>query len=111
MASMFDQYNKSLKREEPPTNYSTVNNNMMTSSGYVSLRPNKEIPIFSKQKMNLALPKDITHVVVSNGWLLMLMSNQVLFRLNLEQPNLQDGKLNSPIYFSLIIFGFFFFRG
>lgn len=92
MASMFDQYNKSLKREEQPTNYSTTSNSMMTSSGYVSLRPNKEIPIFSKQKMNLALPKEITHVVVSNGWLLMLMSNQVLFRLNLEQPNLQDGE-------------------
>ena len=87
---MFDQYNKTLKREEINPN---IINNVLTSSGYVSVRMKEEAPIFSKQKMNLNLPHDITHIVISNNWLTMLMSNHIIFRLNLQQPDRQDGIL------------------
>lgn len=87
---MFDQYNKTLKREEHPPDI--TNYNEPKSSGYVSVRiRSEEQPIFSKQKMKLNLPHDILFMTVCNNWLISLMSHQVLLRLFLLQPDKQDG--------------------
>lgn len=94
MTSMFDQYNKTLTREE------SVNHpydNALTSSGYVSVRTKVETSIFSKQKMKLNLPKDILHLTVCNDWLVTLMSHQVLLRLYLQQPDRQDGTFATEV--------------
>lgn len=92
MTSMFDQYNKTLKRDDvQSTNQSTAS--PPTSSGYVSVRIKEEPPIFSKQKLKLSLPNDILFLTVRNNWLITLMSHQVLLRLFLLQPDRQDGKV------------------
>uniref|UniRef100_A0A8D8CPT7 Vacuolar protein sorting-associated protein 18 homolog n=1 Tax=Culex pipiens TaxID=7175 RepID=A0A8D8CPT7_CULPI len=83
MASMFDQYSSALVREtstapEPPS--------QPQSSGYVTVRTKKEIPIFAKQKMNLNLPTGILHLSVQNDWVIILMTNMTIFRLNIKQP-------------------------
>ncbi|EDS42371.1 conserved hypothetical protein [Culex quinquefasciatus] len=84
MASMFDQYSSALVREtstapEPPS--------QPQSSGYVTVRTKKEIPIFAKQKMNLNLPTGILHLSVQNDWVIILMTNLTIFRLNIKQPD------------------------
>lgn len=89
MTSMFDQYNKTLKREEHPPDIS--NYGEPKSSGYVSVRIRSEQPIFSKQKMKLNLPNDILFMTVCNHWLVTLMAHQVILRLYLQQPDKQDG--------------------
>lgn len=71
---------------------SVARNAITTSSGYVSVRIKEETPIFSKQKVNLNLPQDITFLKVCNNWLVLLMSHHVLLRLFLPQPDRQDGK-------------------
>lgn len=92
MTSMFDQYNKTLKREEHPPDISSYNE--PKSSGYVSVRiRSEEQPIFSKQKMKLNLPNDILFMNVCNDWLVTLMAHQVILRLFLRQPDRQDGKV------------------
>lgn len=89
MTSMFDQYNKTLKREEHPPDISSYNEPKNT--GYVSVRiRSEEQPIFSKQKMKLNLPHDILFMTVCNNWLVTLMSHQVILRLFLLQPDRQD---------------------
>lgn len=89
---MFDQYNKTLKREEHPPDITSYNEPKNT--GYVSVRiRSEEQPIFSKQKMKLNLPHDILFMTVCNNWLVTLMSHQVILRLFLLQPDRQDGKI------------------
>ncbi|XP_053658854.1 vacuolar protein sorting-associated protein 18 homolog [Anopheles marshallii] len=83
MASMFDQYSSDLIRE------SSTDVNMCVgpkTSGYVSVRTRKEVPIFTKQKMNLNLPSGILYLSVQNDWLMMLMTNLTVLRMNLKQP-------------------------
>lgn len=90
MTSMFDQYNTTLKREEVPSKQ--IVNTAPTSSGYVSVRTKEETPIFTKRKMPINLPNDILFTRVSNNWLVILMSDNVLLRLYLVQSDRQDGK-------------------
>lgn len=91
MTSMFDQYDKTLKSDKPPS--SQVVNAALTSSGYVSVRTKEETPIFSKRKMQITLPHDIMFLKVCNNWLVTLMSHNVLLRLYLPQPDRQDGNV------------------
>lgn len=103
MASIFDQYNKTLKRDNvQSTNTQNTDPTAPTSSGYVSVRMKQESPIFSKRKMKLNLPNDILFLSVQNNWLITLMSHQVLLRLFLLQPDRQDGIVfdNQIIYYS-----------
>uniref|UniRef100_A0A1B0CQ76 Vacuolar protein sorting-associated protein 18 homolog n=1 Tax=Lutzomyia longipalpis TaxID=7200 RepID=A0A1B0CQ76_LUTLO len=88
MTSMFDQYNKTLKRDESSTKSSSVT--PTTSSGYISVRMSQEAPIFSKLKMNISMPHVINHLVVSNGWLMLVMANNVVFRMQLTDINRSD---------------------
>ncbi|KFB39679.1 AGAP000983-PA-like protein [Anopheles sinensis] len=85
MASMFDQYSSALIRENS-TSDADANAGPKTS-GYVSVRTRKEVPIFTKQKMNLNLPSGIMHMSVQNDWLMMLMTNLTVLRMNLKQPD------------------------
>lgn len=89
MTSILEQYNKTLTRERTSA---TPMMDPTTSSGYVSVRIKEESPIFSKQKMKIHLKDGIQHLTVCNNWLLILMSNNVLLRLFILQPERQDGK-------------------
>ncbi|XP_055714077.1 vacuolar protein sorting-associated protein 18 homolog isoform X2 [Phlebotomus papatasi] len=88
MTSMFDQYNKTLKRDESSSKSSAVVT--PTSSGYISVRMSQEAPIFSKLKMNISMPHVINHLTVSNGWLMLVMANNVVFRMQLVDINRSD---------------------
>lgn len=90
MTSMLDQYNKALAREEQPS--SKVISPTLTGSGYVSVRTNEETPIFSKRKLPISLPQDIQFTRISNNWLIVVMSHNVILRLYLQQTDRQDGK-------------------
>lgn len=88
MASMFDQYNDTLIREGKNQN---INNGPPPSTGYVSIKIKDDTPIFTKQKMNLNLPYKMTHLCVCNDWFVVLMANYMIFRLNLKQPEKNNG--------------------
>uniref|UniRef100_A0AAG5DYN6 Vacuolar protein sorting-associated protein 18 homolog n=2 Tax=Anopheles atroparvus TaxID=41427 RepID=A0AAG5DYN6_ANOAO len=85
MASMFDQYSSALIRENSTSD--AYANAGPKTSGYVSVRTRKEVPIFTKQKMNLNLPSGIMYMSVQNDWLMMLMTNLTVLRMNLKQPH------------------------
>lgn len=88
MASIFDQYQTTLTKEAP------VNVPELSGSGYVSLQSTEQVPMFKKQRLNLQnLDSDITHVCVGNNWLIVLTSDQVVFRLNLSCPSQFDDLL------------------
>lgn len=52
----------------------------------------QDTPIFSKTKMNFTPSDKITHAAVSNKNLVVAMANSMLFRMNLQQPDRQEGK-------------------
>uniref|UniRef100_A0A182QU31 Vacuolar protein sorting-associated protein 18 homolog n=1 Tax=Anopheles farauti TaxID=69004 RepID=A0A182QU31_9DIPT len=84
MASMFDQYSSDLIRENSTEMETGLG---PKTSGYVSVRTRKEVPIFTKQKMNLNLPSGILYMSVQNDWLMMLMTNLTVLRMHLKQPD------------------------
>lgn len=96
MTSIIDQYNSTLKKDESQE-VLPYNLDGLGSTGYVNIQIQNEVPIFSKQKMKLNLPNDITNLVVSGNWLIVLMAHQVLLRLFLLQPDKQDGNVHTYI--------------
>lgn len=51
----------------------------------------EDIPIFSKTKKDFTPSSKITHVAISNKNLVIAMANNILFRMDLHQPQKKDG--------------------
>lgn len=89
MAFNFDQFNNnSLVQQVGGSRQSEET--QIVPSGYVKIKRSDEKEIFQKSKMNLSLPSPIIHLCVANDWLVVLMSNMLLFRLNLKHPDKQS---------------------
>jgi vacuolar protein sorting-associated protein 18 len=88
MSFNFDQFNNSsvTQRESHSRN---AEETQIVPSGYVQIKKNEK-DIFQKSKMNINLPANINFLCIANDWLVILMSNQLLFRLNLKQPDKQS---------------------
>lgn len=83
MASIFEQYQTTLTKEAS----SAVPEISGGASGYVSLQATEQQPMFKRQRLNLQnLQSDVLHVCAANNWLIVLTSDQVVFRLNLSNP-------------------------
>ncbi|CRL04559.1 CLUMA_CG017630, isoform A [Clunio marinus] len=89
MAFNFDQFNNT-SFVKPSSSVGTSDRSQIPPSDYSRISKNDERNIFQKSKMNLSLPATITHLCVANDWLIILMSNQLLFRLNLKHPDKQS---------------------
>lgn len=85
MAFNFDQFNNNSLVQQAGSEETQI-----VPSGYVKIKRSDEKEIFQKSKMNLSLPSPIIHLCVANDWLVVLMSNMLLFRLNLKQPDKQS---------------------
>lgn len=76
MASLLDQFT-SLSVQSPT-------NTTADMSGYISMsNETNQKPIFSKKKMNIQLPQDITHLAICNKHLVLTMANNVIFRMHM----------------------------
>ncbi|XP_023014330.1 vacuolar protein sorting-associated protein 18 dor isoform X2 [Leptinotarsa decemlineata] len=81
MTSMFDQFEQaSLKTK---SNISTAE---MCTLGFINMSLEQEVPIFMKSKKDFIPSDRITHVAIANKNLAMVMANNVLFRMNLNNP-------------------------
>lgn len=89
MSFNFDQFNNN-SLVQPSSNSRASEETQIVPSGYVKIKTNDDKDIFKKTKMNLSLPSSISHLKVANDWIVILMSNQLLFRLNLKQPDKQS---------------------
>lgn len=88
MSFNFDQFNNATLRNQGSRELQEPQ--MVPVGGYVQIKKDNESEIFQKKKMKINLPANIVHLSVSNDWLVVLMSNQLLFRLNLKQPEKQS---------------------
>lgn len=79
---MFDQF------EQPAQKYQ--HNNTWNQSGFIHMKLEQDVPIFKKARMNFTPSDKVTHVAISNKFLVVAMANGMLFRMNTEQPNQQD---------------------
>lgn len=89
MAFNFEQYNSSSLTQRSGGSREPQEIQIVPS-GYVQIRKDYESEIFQKNKMKINLPANINFLNVANDWLVVLMSNQLLFRLNLKQPDKQS---------------------
>lgn len=87
MSFNFDQFNNASRLQQSSPRQ--IDNIQVTQSGYVKISKDEK-EIFQKSKMNLNLPASIVHLCVSNDWLVVLMTNQLVFRLNMKQTDKQS---------------------
>ncbi|KAF5295166.1 hypothetical protein FQR65_LT10554 [Abscondita terminalis] len=82
MAGMFDQF------EQPAQKFK--NNNTWNQSGFIHMKLEQDVPIFGKARMNFTPSDKVTHVAISNKYLVVAMANDMLFRMSIHHPDLQD---------------------
>ncbi|CAG9857094.1 unnamed protein product [Phyllotreta striolata] len=81
MTSMFDQFDQaSFKAKQMSTPE-------MTSSGYINMSLEPEVPIFTKSKKDFTPTEKVTHVAIANKQLVLVMANSLLFKMNINNPN------------------------
>ncbi|XP_028033336.1 vacuolar protein sorting-associated protein 18 homolog [Bombyx mandarina] len=83
MTSILDQYKQAAQasyRTKPPAE-------PMISSGYINMQLEDNVPMFTKQKMNLNPSDLITHAAVSSDNLVVAMANGKLFRMDIRNPD------------------------
>lgn len=51
-----------------------------------------ETPIFSKKRVNFSPPDTITYMAVGSDIIIIAMSNNILLKINLLQPDFPEGK-------------------
>uniref|UniRef100_A0A6P7GKW2 Vacuolar protein sorting-associated protein 18 homolog n=1 Tax=Diabrotica virgifera virgifera TaxID=50390 RepID=A0A6P7GKW2_DIAVI len=80
MTSMFDQF------EQAAMNTKHTLDSELCTAGFIHMSLEPELPIFSKSKKDFSPSEKITHVAIANKHLVIFMSNCVLFRMNLNNP-------------------------
>lgn len=87
MSFNFDQFNNTVPMHV--SNARKNENSLNIPSGTVKINKDEK-EIFQKSKMNLNLPASIVHLAVANDWLVVYMTNQLVFRLNIKQTDKQS---------------------
>uniref|UniRef100_A0A1Y1NPC1 Pep3/Vps18 beta-propeller domain-containing protein n=1 Tax=Photinus pyralis TaxID=7054 RepID=A0A1Y1NPC1_PHOPY len=82
MAGMFDQFEQPAQRSE--------HNNTWNQSGFIHMKLEQDVPIFEKARMNFTPSEKVTHVAISNKYLVVAMANSILFRMDIQQPDQQN---------------------
>ncbi|XP_076258770.1 vacuolar protein sorting-associated protein 18 dor isoform X1 [Rhynchophorus ferrugineus] len=81
MTSLFDQYEQVYVK--PKNNLNPV---QLSNLGYINITMDQDTPIFTKSKKDFTPSNKITHAVISNKYMVIAMANNVLFRMNLQNP-------------------------
>lgn len=84
--NMFDQFEQASQKSKT-TKVSTAE---MSTSGYIQMSMEPDLPIFTKSKKDFSPPDLITHAAISNKFLVVAMTNGILFRMNLSNPSQND---------------------
>ncbi|XP_055957733.1 vacuolar protein sorting-associated protein 18 homolog [Patella vulgata] len=90
MTSILDQYEADSARTTGTTFSAQMSYQEPIGAGFIDARLTEEQPIFTKKKVNFKPPDQLTHLVVSNNFLVMAMSSNILLRLDLEHPDQPD---------------------
>ncbi|ESO97284.1 hypothetical protein LOTGIDRAFT_214111 [Lottia gigantea] len=91
MTSILDQYEAESARNASGGSFSSLPSYQEPiGSGFIDARFTEEQPIFTKKKVNFKPPDQLTHLVVSNNFLVMAMNSNILLRLDLEHPEQPD---------------------
>ncbi|XP_046364864.1 vacuolar protein sorting-associated protein 18 homolog isoform X1 [Haliotis rufescens] len=91
MASILDQYEEESARQASGIRQSPAQSlQEPIGVGFIDARLETESPIFNKKKVNFKPPDIITHLDVCNNFLVMVMSSNIMLRLDLEHPDNPD---------------------
>ena len=63
--------------------------------GFINMNLEPEKPIFTKVKKDFTPSDKVTHVALSNKQLIIVMANNILFRMNMNNPQEHDGIFTS----------------
>lgn len=79
---------------------------IQSNLGYINITMDQETPIFTKSKKDFTPSDKITHAAISNKYLVVVMANNILFRMNLQNPTENSGKYkysNTHIHSKLLL--------
>ncbi|GBP56180.1 Vacuolar protein sorting-associated protein 18 homolog [Eumeta japonica] len=85
MASILDQYEQASQMTQ--RNHPMPEAMSMTSSGYINMQLEENIPMFSKQKMKFHPSDLIIHATIANDYMVLAMANGKLFRFDMKNPD------------------------
>ncbi|CAG0889315.1 unnamed protein product [Cyprideis torosa] len=79
MTSILEQFERaSLQTHVTPAVASDLSS--FSFAGYVPVRSDEDVPIFTRQKVDFSPSHPLTHMAVSNGHLLLAMGNKSLLK-------------------------------
>ncbi|OXU27272.1 hypothetical protein TSAR_013576 [Trichomalopsis sarcophagae] len=85
MTSVFDQYEQASQRSKqavaPPIRHD------ISTTGFIQMKLQDEIPIFIKQKVNFMPSEKISHMCVSSNFIVISMANHILLRIDMKHPD------------------------
>ncbi|XP_030762434.1 vacuolar protein sorting-associated protein 18 homolog isoform X2 [Sitophilus oryzae] len=93
MTSLFDQFEQASVK----TKNANLTSAQLSNLGYINVTMDQEIPIFTKSKKEFSPLDKITHVAISNKFMVVVMANNVLFRMNLHNP-MERGEITLSKY-------------
>ncbi|XP_078033999.1 vacuolar protein sorting-associated protein 18 dor [Augochlora pura] len=88
MTSMFDQYEQASQRSKqihaPPIRPD------ISTPGFIQMKLQDDGPIFIKQKVNFQPTDSIVHLVVNNNITVIAMANNMLLRIDMKNPDIEE---------------------
>ncbi|XP_058794794.1 vacuolar protein sorting-associated protein 18 homolog isoform X2 [Phymastichus coffea] len=85
MTSVFDQFEQASQRSKqiaPPPIRPDI-----STTGFIQMKLQDEVPIFIKQKVNFMPPEKILHMCVSSNFIVIAMANNILLRIDMKFPD------------------------
>ncbi|XP_012271920.1 vacuolar protein sorting-associated protein 18 homolog [Orussus abietinus] len=88
MTSIFDQYEQASQRSKQ-THPPPVRPDISTA-GFIQMKLQDDGPIFIKQKVNFRPSDKIRHLVTSNNFIAIAMTDNILLRIDMKQPDKKE---------------------
>lgn len=88
MTSMLDQYERASQRSKP-SGPEPMRPDISTS-GFIQMKSQDEEPIFIRQRVNFRPPDNILHLAVSSNFIMIVMANNIILRIDVKCPEKKE---------------------
>ncbi|KAJ8667382.1 hypothetical protein QAD02_009044 [Eretmocerus hayati] len=85
MTSVFDQFEQASQRSKQVTPQAIRPD--ISSTGFIQMKLQDEVPIFIKQKVNFMPSDKILRMCVSSNYIVIAMANSILLRIDMKHPD------------------------
>ncbi|KAK0168771.1 hypothetical protein PV327_002541 [Microctonus hyperodae] len=88
MTSMLDQYERASQRSKPSG--PELMRPDISTAGFIQMKSQDEEPIFIRQRVNFRPPDNILHLAVSSNFIMIVMANNIILRIDVKCPEKKE---------------------